>query len=87
MAAEPEAGSAALSRLAARKTRDRAIALVTVGTALLMPPLAQGAAFRAAFFGVPLPVLYVFGVWAGLILGAALLARPLRTGGGRGPGC
>jgi hypothetical protein len=29
------------------------------------------------FAGIPVPVLYVFGIWLALIVGAAILARPL----------
>ena len=57
--------------------RDAGIVLPLTGAALLMPPLAQGLAIEGTLLGVPWIVLYVFGVWAGLILGAFRLARRL----------
>jgi hypothetical protein len=51
--------------------------LPVFGLFLLMPPLISLFAAPAAFGGVPLIVLYLFAVWAGLIACAALLARRL----------
>ena len=66
-----------------RKTRDRALILLLVGIALLMPPLAGIFYFEGKLFGIPGTLIYVFVVWAVLILGTARLARPLqRTGDG-----
>ena len=66
-----------------RKTRDRALILLLVGIALLMPPLAGIFHFEGKLLGIPGTLVYVFVVWAVLILGAARLARPLqRTGDG-----
>ena len=66
-----------------RKTRDRALILLLVGIALLMPPLASIFYFEGKFLGIPGTLIYVFVVWAILILGTAWLARPLqRTGDG-----
>ena len=61
-----------------RKTRDRAVILPVVGAALFLPPVAGVFRMEAAVAGVPLPVLYVFAVWAALIACAALLAPRLR---------
>ena len=44
-----------------------------------MPPLAAIALVDGKVGGVPVPLLYVFSVWAILIAGAAALARPLRN--------
>lgn len=60
-----------------RKTRDRALILVLVGFALLMPPLAGISHAEGKLFAIPGTMIYVFVVWAVLIIGAARLARPL----------
>jgi len=62
-----------------RKTRDRAVILLLTGLALLMPPLASIFHADAKLGGVPVTLIYLFAVWALLILGAARLARALRT--------
>jgi hypothetical protein len=61
-----------------RKAHDRSIALVWVGIAFLMPPIAGISLIDDNVGGIPFPLLYVFIVWAVLIAGAAALARPLR---------
>lgn len=61
----------------ARKRRDRAAVLTIVGTILLMPPIAGAMESELRLFGVPLAVVYVFSVWAALIVGTALLAPRL----------
>jgi len=60
------------------KYRDRSIALLIFGFVALLPPIAGLALIEAKVFGIPFPVFYAFLVWAILITGAALLARPLR---------
>ena len=65
--------------LARRKARDRSIALVVAGTALLMPPLAGVSLVDGTIAGMPIPLVYVSVVWAGLIVGAAAIARPLQN--------
>ncbi len=66
-----------------RRARDLAILLPVLGTVLLVPPLvglfARG---DARIVGVPLVVLYLFGLWLALIVGALLLTRRL---GGTAP--
>ncbi len=64
-------------QLARRKVRDRSIVLVLVGAVALMPPVAGVSLTDGTLGGVPVPVLYVFAVWAILIAGAAALGRPL----------
>lgn len=54
-----------------------AVALPLLGLFLLMPPLITLFAHGAGVAGVPLIVVYVFGVWCALIIAAALLARRL----------
>jgi hypothetical protein len=60
-----------------QRIRDAATVLPFVATALLMPPLIGIFVTSAAPGGVPLIVLYVFTVWAAVILGAFILARRL----------
>lgn len=62
-----------------RKIRDRSIALLLVGTILLLPPIAGISLTDGKIAGVPVSLLYIFVVWAFLIVGAAILARPLRN--------
>lgn len=61
-----------------RKTRDQALVLLLAGVVLLFPPLAGIFQLDGRIAGVPLTLIYLFTVWAGLILGAAKLARRLR---------
>ncbi|MGJ3259221.1 MAG: hypothetical protein ACFE0S_06405 [Rhodospirillales bacterium] len=65
-------------QLTRRKIRDRSIALLLLGVVLLMPPLVRIAQIDTNVFGLPFALVYLFAVWALLVLGAALLARPLR---------
>lgn len=65
-------------QLIRRKVRDRSVALVLVGTVLLMPPIGGLARIDGSIFGIPIALAYMFGVWAVLIIGAFLLSRPLR---------
>ncbi len=57
-----------------------AVALPLLGLFLLMPPVVTLFVKGAGFAGVPLIVIYVFGVWCALIVCAALLARRLDPG-------
>jgi len=63
--------------VARQKARDAGIVLPLAGLVLLTPPVATAAAVDGRLLGVPVAVIYVFGVWAALILGARLLARRL----------
>lgn len=56
---------------------DAAVALPLFGVFLLMPPVITLFAAGLDLAGVPLIVVYVFSVWLGLIVCAALLARRL----------
>lgn len=71
-------GSAEIG-LTPRKARDRSIALVVVGIALLMPPLVGVSLVDGSIAGMPIPLVYVSVVWAALIAVAAALARPLQN--------
>lgn len=64
-------------QLSRRKARDRSIALVLVGTVILMPPVIGISLIEGSIGGIPAPILYVFFVWLTLIAGAAALAGPL----------
>ncbi len=66
------------THLSRRKVRDRSIVQVLVGTMLFMPPIVGVSQIDARIGGVPVMLLYVFGVWALLIVGAMLLSRRLR---------
>ena len=52
--------------------------ILIVGVALMMPPVGTVVLMDELLFGLPLPLLYIFVVWAGLIIGAALISGPLR---------
>lgn len=60
------------------RLRDAAGLLPLAGLVLLMPPVITLFAVGHLVGGVPLIVVYVFGVWLALIGCAALLARRLR---------
>lgn len=59
------------------RARDAAHALPFVGLFLLLPPVLGLFAVPLDLAGVPLLVIYLFAVWLGLIVAAALLARAL----------
>jgi len=59
------------------RARDAARVLPLVGLFLLLPPVIVPFAAAVDVAGVPLVVLYLFAVWLGLVLSAALLARAL----------
>ncbi len=61
----------------ARGARDAAALLPLVAALLLTPPLVLIFDAPAEIAGVPLTVLYVFGVWAAVIIASAMLARRL----------
>lgn len=60
-----------------RKTRDRAFIVLLLGIVLLMPPLAGIFQIDARIYGIPATLLYLFVVWACLIIATAVLARAL----------
>lgn len=59
------------------RARDAAALLPLLGLFLLMPPVVTLFVAAIDIAGVPLIVVYVFGVWLSLIVCAALLARRL----------
>ena len=60
-----------------RKVRDRSVVILILGAVLLLPPVGSIALIDATLIGLPVPVIYVFAVWALLIGVAASLARSL----------
>lgn len=59
------------------RVRDAATVLPLLAVFLLMPPVITLFSGAHSLAGVPLIVVYLFGVWLALIIGAALLARRL----------
>ncbi len=62
-----------------RKSRDRALILFLAGLLLVTPPVGGIFQLDLKIAGVPFTLIYLFAVWAVLILGTALLARRLNT--------
>lgn len=60
-----------------QRTRDAALVLPILGAFLLISPAAAVFNSTSTILGLPIVVLYVFGVWLGLILAALGLARRL----------
>lgn len=59
----------------AQRAGDAATLLPVVAAAVLLPPFILVFAAPVLVGGIPLIVVYVFGVWAAIILCAWLLAR------------
>ena len=60
-----------------RRLRDLAALLPAAGLFLIMPPFVTLFAGPIEVAGVPLIVVYLFGVWLALVAAAAWLARRL----------
>jgi len=58
-----------------RKFRDLATLLPCIGFLLLATPIVSFFTQSGQVFGLPQPIFYIFGVWAGLIALAMALAR------------
>ena len=67
---------------ARRKIRDWALILPLLGLIFLAPPIASMVPADSEIAGLPATVVYIFAVWAGLILGAFALARWIGMQGG-----
>ena len=63
----------------ARAAHDAANILPVAAAVLLLPPFILLFTAPATIAGVPLIVVYVFGVWAAVILCALLVTRRLKT--------
>ncbi|RRH72792.1 hypothetical protein [Falsigemmobacter faecalis] len=66
------------------RRRDLALVLPALGVLLLLPPLLNLFTRRVLVWEIPLEVIYLFTVWALLIVGAAVYSRRVRAG--RDPG-
>ncbi|WP_187968515.1 hypothetical protein [Aquibium microcysteis] len=64
-----------------RGARDAAAILPFVSVVLLFPPIVYIFAAPVSVAGVPLIVLYLFGVWAAIILAAWIVSRRLQPEG------
>lgn len=64
--------------MTSRRVRDRSIILLLLGLTLLVSPMASIFEIDEKVGGVPVTLIYLFAVWALLILGAAYLSRGLR---------
>lgn len=80
--AAPSSTDGILIQQAERRNRSRAAALPLIGFFLLTPLFIRVFAADATILGAPLVVIYIFGIWLSLIVGAALLSKRLtRTAG------
>lgn len=68
-----------VERLSRQRLRSAAVVLPILGAFLLLPPFLPLFTARVQLLGIPLIVLYIFGVWAALIALAWALAN--RVGG------
>lgn len=57
------------------KLESAAFLLTVAGVLLIMPPLALLFQWQMRLFGVPIEVIYLFLVWAAMVVGARWLAR------------
>ncbi len=73
----PPAPGLAEEAIARRRRRDLAAVLPLTGLVLLVSPFINTVADAGRIAGIPASVLYIFGVWIGLIIASALLARRL----------
>ncbi len=64
--------------MTSRRVRDQSMILLLVGVALLASPMAGIFEIDAKLGGVPVTLICLFVLWAGLIAGTALLSRRLR---------
>lgn len=73
-----------MPRPSSQRARHAAVLVPLLGLFMLLPPVIALFAGPWLPFGVPLIVLYVFGIWAALVAAAAWLAgrlddQPLHT--------
>ena len=62
------------SRTTRTKVRDAVALMVVLGTWLVMPPMLDVVNQPTSVFGIPTIVVYVFAVWAGLIVFTRIVA-------------
>ena len=63
--------------MSAQKARDAILVVTGAGALLLLPPILPFFDRPADVFGVPMILVYVFGVWLALIAAAWALSRRL----------
>lgn len=74
-----------MDRKPAPRVRDVALVVPLAGLVLFMPPFISLFAAPVSVLGIPLVVLYIFGVWAALILLTWRLARRLAASSDSAP--
>ena len=74
-----------MDRKPAPGVQDAAVVVPLAALLLFMPPFISLFAAPVSLFGVPLVVLYLFGVWAVLVLLTWWIARRLAASGDSGP--
>ncbi|MEL6233317.1 MAG: hypothetical protein AAFR46_02805 [Pseudomonadota bacterium] len=74
-ASEEAQTAAAHATHRARRRRELAVILPVLGAFLLVSPVIKVFAAPVALGGIPLIVLYIFGVWAFVIIATAALTR------------
>ena len=62
------------------RRRDLALVLPGLGLLMLLPPLMNLFTRRVLLWEIPLEVIYLFTVWALLIVGAAVFSHRVRPG-------
>lgn len=67
---------------ASEGARDAAIVLPIAAALLLLPPVILIFAAPRLIGGVPLIVVYLFGVWAAIVLAAFLVSRRMKASEG-----
>ncbi|WP_322989045.1 hypothetical protein [Hoeflea sp.] len=60
-----------------RRWQDAAFAIPVFVVLLLLPPVLNLFTIRRLLFGIPLEVVYLFTIWAALVMFGALLSRGL----------
>lgn len=74
-----------MERKPAPRVLDAAVVVPLAALLLFMPPFISLFAAPVSIFGIPLVVLYMFGVWAALVLLTWWLARRLAASGDSAP--
>lgn len=74
-----------MERKPAASVQDAAVVVPLAALVLFMPPFISLFAAPVSIFGIPLVVLYMFGVWAVLILLTRWLTRRLAASGDSAP--
>ncbi|HQX57666.1 MAG: hypothetical protein KBF63_17565 [Rhodoferax sp.] len=73
-----------MDRVPSHKAQSAAVLLPILGLFLLFPPFVTLFTGPQRFFGVPLIVIYIFGVWFAIVVATALVVRRLGPPGATG---